>query len=259
MSTPAKAIQGNILPTYTGFPLFLTFTSIVQIAVFIWFYTGSRCDGWSCDITRINQAQLESDIILIRFDELVTRHEYWRLWTYQFTHAGVTHLIVNVIFQLLFGALMETVQGPVRIATLYTFGVVVGGAFSMLVSPNSMLVGASGGVYTIIIAFLANTILNFQEMQMLTRGCRLILALAFILADVGQTLYTELNDIGNNVSWITHLGGALVGLLLGFVVLKNFQITRAEIKIQIASFVLFCLLVLSTVIAMIVTGFQVTS
>lgn len=35
------------------------------------------------------------------------REEVWRYFTYQFNHAGISHLAGNLIFQLVLGTLLE--------------------------------------------------------------------------------------------------------------------------------------------------------
>ena len=63
-------------------------------------------------------------------------YEWWRLWTYQFAHIGIGHLLSNVIYQIIFGSLLEAIQGPLRVGTLYTVGVVFGGCFSIIMKEN---------------------------------------------------------------------------------------------------------------------------
>ena len=58
---------------------------------------------------------------------------------------------------------------------------------ALLVTPNMSLVGASGGVYSIVLAFLANVILNFDVMTVVGKVARVIPVAVFLcLAGVGN-------------------------------------------------------------------------
>ena len=43
--------------------------------------------------------------------ESITDYEIWRLWTYQFAHVGISHLSINVLLQVCFGTVIETIHG----------------------------------------------------------------------------------------------------------------------------------------------------
>ena len=60
-------------------------------------------------------------------------YQIWRLWTYQFVHNGYVHLVTNLLYQMIFGVLLEIVHGPLRVGALYTIGVIFGGVFSMTI------------------------------------------------------------------------------------------------------------------------------
>ena len=75
-------------------------------------------------------------------------YDVWRLWTYQFAHAGIGHLLPNVLCQIIFGTLLEIVHGPLRVGSLYTIGVIFGGCFSLIVKvkPSSLSYGSHKGI-----------------------------------------------------------------------------------------------------------------
>ena len=70
----------------------------------------------------------------------------------------------NLIFQIIIGSLIEMVHGSWVTMTLYFGGVVAGAMMGLLFSPDKMTVGASGGDYALIFAYLANLILNWDSM-----------------------------------------------------------------------------------------------
>jgi len=103
------------------------------------------------------------------------RHEIWRFVLYMVLHAGWFHLGFNVAVQLLFGLPLEMVHGSSRIACIYFSGVLAGSLGTSIFDPEVFLVGASGGVYALLAAHLANVLLNYHQMRY---G---VIRLAFIL------------------------------------------------------------------------------
>lgn len=93
------------------------------------------------------------------------RHEIWRFVLYMVLHAGWFHLGFNVAVQLLFGLPLEMVHGSSRIACIYFSGVLAGSLGTSIFDPEVYLVGASGGVYALLAAHLANVLLNYHQMR----------------------------------------------------------------------------------------------
>ena len=190
-------------------------------------------------------ALLKSPLILTPTSQIFTTGEVWRLFTYQFIHANLSHLIVNMLSQLFIAAALEIVHGPIRIGIIYTLGVVLGACFHMMID-GTYLVGASGGVYALIGVLIANYSMNFREMSQLGKILRGVIIGVLILGEIGMSIGRMMTS-GDNVSWSAHVGGFLVGMVLGIVILKNFVLTKKEIYIQIASIVTFVFLVVATI------------
>lgn len=93
------------------------------------------------------------------------RHEIWRFLFYMVLHAGWLHLGFNVAVQLVFGLPLEMVHGSTRIACIYFSGVLAGSLGTSIFDPDVFLVGASGGVYALLAAHLANVLLNYHQMR----------------------------------------------------------------------------------------------
>ena len=62
------------------------------------------------------------------------------------------------------------------------------------------LVGASGGVYSIVLAFLANIILNFDVMTVIGKIARIIPIAVFLCLDVGAAVCTPLKKLNQALS-----------------------------------------------------------
>ena len=151
------------------------------------------------------------------------RLQMWRFVFYTFVHAGWIHIIFNVCVQLAVGVPLEMVHGSLRIGTVYLAGVLAGSLGNSCFDSSSYLAGASGGVYALLAAHLANVLLNFSEQQLSV----VRLAFIFVLAssDVGFAIWDRYSseDELPPIGYVAHLTGALAGLTLGLVVLQNFE------------------------------------
>jgi membrane associated rhomboid family serine protease len=140
----------------------------------------------------------------------------WQLVTYSLLHLGVLHLVGNMIGLWMFGSAIESAWGTRRFLELYWVGV-VGAAITtvalsythLLGDPNSHTIGASGGVFAILIAF---GVLFGDNEIMLIPFPFLIKAKYFIGILIVVTLAFAMSG-GGNVAYVAHLGGLLFGWL----------------------------------------------
>lgn len=144
------------------------------------------------------------------------------------------------------------VHGSGRVALVYFAGVIAGSLGTSVFDDDVYLVGASGGVYALLAAHLANVVLNYNNMQCGVLRLLGIFAIGKFIShpldisisqlltqtkisnylfsvsascDVGYAIYTRYADdpLGLSVSYVAHLTGALAGLTIGLIVLKNFE------------------------------------
>ncbi|PBC25453.1 Protein rhomboid [Apis cerana cerana] len=142
------------------------------------------------------------------------------------THRGCKlwlHLLFNLGVQVVVGLPLEMVHGSLRIAAVYMAGVLAGSLGTSVFDTDVYLVGASGGVYALLAAHLANVLLNYNNMEF--GIVRLIGIFVIASADVGFAIYDRYaaEQMGPPVSYVAHLTGALAGLTIGLLVLKNFE------------------------------------
>lgn len=161
------------------------------------------------------------------------RQEVWRFLTYMFLHANWFHLGFNVFVQIVVGAPLELVHGSIRIACIYFAGVVAGSLGTSVVDSEVFLVGASGGVYALLAANLADIMINFSTVRFVT--IKLLAILLFSSFDFAYAVYSnyylmEATSSTPTISYIAHLTGALAGLTIGLLVLKNFEEVEVEEK-----------------------------
>lgn len=159
------------------------------------------------------------------------RQEVWRFLTYMLLHANWFHLGFNVFVQIVVGAPLELVHGSIRIACIYLAGVVAGSLGTSVVDSEVFLVGASGGVYALLAANLADIMINFSTVKFVT--LKLLAILLFSTFDFAYAVYANYyvaTTSTTTISYIAHLTGALAGLTIGLLVLKNFEEVEVEDK-----------------------------
>ncbi|GMS88309.1 hypothetical protein PENTCL1PPCAC_10484, partial [Pristionchus entomophagus] len=217
----------SYLDAYNCFPppIFILIASIFQILVFFGYYWSeedshdimTHCAG--CFLTNTTSTRRERIPGPLMFIPRL-RHEVWRFWTYQFLHAGISHLAGNIIMQCLIGVPLEIVHKVWRIGPLYTMAVLSGALLQYLLDPKVSLVGASGGVYALITAHLANVFLNWNEMPF--RWVRIGIVGFYLCFDIGMVVYRRV-FIGecDSVSHAAHIAGGITGFCFGIFILHN--------------------------------------
>lgn len=149
-----------------------------------------------------------------------TEGELWRLITYQFLHANITHLIFNMWALFFFGPHIERIMGAKRYLAFYLTCGVAGALFycAMIIMgmfPPIMvivpMVGASAAIYGIMIAtaFLypdARISLLFPPVTLTMRNFALI-----ILGIATVVILFNGHNAGGEAG---HLGGAIMGFLI---------------------------------------------
>jgi membrane associated rhomboid family serine protease len=73
--------------------------------------------------------------------------EWWRLVTSGFMHAGIIHILFNMYILYWLGTMLEPALGHARFVALYFTSLLCGSFGVLLLSPDSLTVGASGAVF----------------------------------------------------------------------------------------------------------------
>jgi membrane associated rhomboid family serine protease len=74
-------------------------------------------------------------------------HEYWRLVTSGFLHAGLLHIAFNMYILYMLGNMLEPAIGNVKFALVYFVGLLFGAFGALALEPNTYTVGASGAIF----------------------------------------------------------------------------------------------------------------
>jgi len=88
----------------------------------------------------------------------------WRLVTAVFLHTGFAHIVSNIVAQLIFGSILESMIGFTQIACVYLGSGIGGNLFSSYLQTSSS-VGASTAINGIVTSLLAMLIINWHAMS----------------------------------------------------------------------------------------------
>ncbi len=133
--------------------------------------------------------------------DVAVGHEYYRLVTSGFLQSGLIHIGFNMYLLWVLGQLLEGPLGRVRFAGLYLASLLAGSFGALLLSPQSLTVGASGAVFGL---------MGAAFFQMRARG------VDPFASGIGTLILVNLafSFLGSGISIGGHLGGLLGGSLV---------------------------------------------
>ena len=140
----------------------------------------------------------------------------WQVYTYSFLHGDTMHLALNMFMLFFIGLEIEQIWGWKRFFTYYTACCLAAGVLYLIFQafvPGASaipLVGASGGIYGLLIAFG----ILFGERTMLFMMLFPMKAKHFIWILAGiEFMSTVFSGTRSFLSGIAHMGGMLAGFL----------------------------------------------
>lgn len=149
------------------------------------------------------------------FESMRPHFQIFQLVTYSFLHGSILHLLLNMYGLWLFGSRMENTWGSRRFTVYYFVCVVGAGITQLLVSMMSgdyyPTIGASGGVFGILLAFgmwYPNQVLVLVFPPIPLKAKWFVTIFAVIELWLGVTG----SEAG--VAHFAHLGGMFFGFLL---------------------------------------------
>lgn len=153
------------------------------------------------------------------FDRALNAIELWRFISYQFCHANIEHIVVNIMGLLLAGPIVEERLGRVRYLVFYLLCGVAGPiahlVFGLLgimsVNIYTPLVGASASIYGVLIA--AAMIAPDEEVMLLIPPIDLKLRTVALIM-IGLSAVAVLWNWQNAGGHAAHIGGAVMGWVL---------------------------------------------
>ncbi|MHB1568407.1 MAG: rhomboid family intramembrane serine protease [Solirubrobacteraceae bacterium] len=135
-------------------------------------------------------------------------HQYYRLLTSGFLHDGLLHILFNMWFLYIMGALLEPAIGRLNFAAVYFASLLAGSFGALLFSPRVPTAGASGACFGILGALMV--IAHYRGMNVWRGplGLTLIINVLFDLTVPGIS-------IGG------HLGGVVAGAICGWLIVRH--------------------------------------
>ncbi|CAB4946494.1 unannotated protein [freshwater metagenome] len=135
----------------------------------------------------------------------LTISEPWRMLTAGFLHSesSFMHIALNMYSLYIFGSVLEPLLGKARFLALYLLAI-FGGSVAVLLfdAPNSLVLGASGGIFGLMGAY-------FVILRSLGQGGGQLTAI------IGLNLVIGFLP-GLNIAWQAHIGGLIVGGIVAF-------------------------------------------
>lgn len=157
------------------------------------------------------------DVLFALIPRVVVEHFYvWQLGTYMFLHGGFMHLFFNMLMLFFLGSTLETVWGGRHFLKYYVACGIGAGLCSMVFSYNSPVVGASGAVFGLYLAYAMVFPNNYVYIYFLIpiKAKHLLAGLV-----VFQLIMGLVGPSG--IAYFAHLGGMATGLLFFKTTLKD--------------------------------------
>lgn len=157
---------------------------------------------------------------LIKYDLIITTFgltpndflsQPWTIVTNMFVHAGVWHILFNMLMLYFFGSYLLGLVGDVKFLIVYFAGGLLGNLIFFFLAPDyTTAVGASGALYAIMGA-----------MAVMRPKLKVLIWFLFpvdlwIMVIILGALIIATETTSTNIAWQAHLGGLALGLAAGF-------------------------------------------
>lgn len=143
----------------------------------------------------------------------------WQLGTYMFLHAGIFHLLFNMLALWMFGTELERIWGTRYFVKFYLLTGIGAAVLTVIAAflpfgfavalRHSIVVGASGAIYGLLLAYA----LYFPDRPIYMYMVFPIPAKYFVMIMGALAFYSSLSD-NSGVASTAHLGGLIVGYVL---------------------------------------------
>ena len=136
----------------------------------------------------------------------------WQPVTYMFIHGDFFHVFMNMFVLWMFGSEMESIWGSREFIKYYFITGIGSGIIWLLLNISnsySVLIGASGAIYGILLAYG----LMFPNRKVLIYFLFPIKVKYFVILLGAVAFISSIGDSGSNISHLTHLSGMLIGFI----------------------------------------------
>ncbi|HWX54393.1 MAG TPA: rhomboid family intramembrane serine protease [Verrucomicrobiae bacterium] len=164
--------------------------------------------------SRSEEALLEA--LALVPNHVIHHGRIWELVTYSVLHGDLWHWFFNMLWLWLFGARVEMIRGSRYFLELFLAGVIGGGLFDIglaythvLGDPNRGTIGASAGVFAVLLAFgmfFGETEIHIIPLPILIKAKYLIGIM--MITELAMSLKER-----DGIAHIAHVGGVVFGYL----------------------------------------------
>jgi membrane associated rhomboid family serine protease len=159
--------------------------------------------------------------ININYPFTINNGAFWQILTSIFMHGGMMHIFFNMFALYIFGKPLEERWGKMKFLSFYlTTGILANIAsilFFILTVKNVSMVGASGAVFGVLLAFGGYypevTLLLFFVIPLKAKWAILLMAVL--------SLFFQITNTMGSIGHITHLFGFLFGFLYLLIFFKT--------------------------------------
>ena len=127
----------------------------------------------------------------------------WTLITYMFLHGSFTHILFNMLGLWFFGPRVEDRMGTRRFTTMYFLSGMTGALLSFILSPGASLVGASAGVFGVMLCFAR----YWPDHPIHIWGIIPVPARILVIITTVGAIWSGFGGRGGNIAHFAHLGG----------------------------------------------------
>jgi len=148
---------------------------------------------------------------------LILDGEWWRFISPSFLHAGIIHILLNMLALLFLLYEMEPIHGWKPLLAIFVMSGVFSTGCSALFLPVEIMVGSSGAIFGLMGAQLSDLIQNWTVFYHPYKH------LLFISVVTGLNLLLGFMPFLDNFA---HVGGTIMGILCGLVLLNQEKVDR---------------------------------
>jgi len=198
-----------------SFPIITAIIILVNILVFI-----LELQGGDAFITRWSLLPAE----------IIAGRNWITILSSMFMHAGLVHILGNMLFFWVFGPEIEDVMGPFRYLVFYLLGGLAATLGQVIINPISTVpsLGASGAIAAVMGAFLIKyprdrirTVLLIGWFAPVTLIPSIVLVGIWFLTQVFSEIGALAQTQSGGVAYMAHICGFIFGAVLGRVFEKS--------------------------------------
>lgn len=143
-----------------------------------------------------------------KYNILIEQGEIWRLVTCAFLHSNLVHIACNMYSLYIIGPQIQQVYGAMKYLIIYIIACITSSFLSYFMNPNSISVGASGGIFGLMGALLSYAIIERNRIQ--KKYISSLMQIIILNLFIGLSI--------KNIDNFAHIGGLIGGGFVGYII-----------------------------------------